>query len=126
MGPQESAIAIAGRPADGVEFMVSHDRTRDTGLTHGADRPQHLPLFRAAVNEVTDENHPPRRMPERALDIGISELPQQAVQSIGVAVNVADKVVSLFDQSLSFLPDPEIVGLPQAPFLPFICGSEPS
>jgi len=64
------------------------------------------------VLEIADKDHPPRRMPEHALDIGISELPQQAVQSIGVTVNVADKVVSLFDQCLSFLLDPEIAGLP--------------
>jgi hypothetical protein len=104
MRPQESPAIVAGRITNGIEFVISHHRTGGTGFTHRTNRPQHLPLLGAAVDEIAYENYTPRRMSKDTLDVGIAKPLQQAVQGVGVPVNVADKIVSLFDQRFSSMP----------------------
>jgi hypothetical protein len=99
VGPEESVVVGLGRPPDGIELVIAHHRICRTGVAHGANHPQHLALFRTTVNEIADKDHPPRRMPEHAVDIGISEPLQQPVQRIGMTVNVANEIIPLFDQS---------------------------
>lgn len=68
-------------------------------------------------------------MPEYAFNIGITELLQQPMRRIGVTVNVANEIVSLFDQSPPSLKKLEVLNrqLPLgAIFGLYISGSEPS
>ena len=76
--------------------------TRPPGLHATIDTPQHLPLFRTTVDEIADIDHPSREIPEDAFNIRISEPMQQPMQRVGVSVNVANKIVSVFDQTLPF------------------------
>jgi hypothetical protein len=95
MVPQERAVFILGRPPDSVKFVISHHRSCCAGFTHRARNSQDLPLLRAAIYEVTSEDHLPFGMPQNTFDFGVVELAQQAMQSVSVTMNVADEIVSL-------------------------------
>jgi hypothetical protein len=73
MTPQERAVFILGRPPDRVEFVISHHCFCCAGVTHGARNSQDLPLLRAAIYKIADEDHLPFPMPESTLDFGVVE-----------------------------------------------------
>ena len=54
-----------------------------------------LPLLRAAIYEIADEDHLPFRMPEHTFDFNVIELAQQAMQRVSVTMNVTNEIVSL-------------------------------
>jgi len=95
MTPQKPAFLFLGGPSDRVEFVISHHRPCCAGFTHRARNSQDLPLLRAAIDKIANEDHLPSRMPENTFDFGVVELAYQAMQSVGVTMNVTDEIVSL-------------------------------
>ena len=73
MNPQKPAVLILGRPPDRVEFVISHYRRCCAGFTHGARNSQDLPLLRATIYEIANEDHLSFWMPENTFDRGVVE-----------------------------------------------------
>jgi hypothetical protein len=73
MEPQECPVVVLGRPANGIEFVISHYCAGETGLTHGASDPENFPLRGTTVNEITDEDHFPLWVSENTIDFHIVE-----------------------------------------------------
>ena len=74
MAPQERAVRVLGRPPDRVEFVISHYRSCCAGFTHRARNSQDLPLLRAAIYKIANEDHLSFWMPENTFDFGVVEL----------------------------------------------------
>jgi hypothetical protein len=73
MTPQELAVLVPGYPPDRVEFVISHDGPCRASFAHGAGNSKNLPLLRAAIYKITNEDHLPFWMSEGTFDLGIAE-----------------------------------------------------
>ena len=80
-------------PGDGVQFMVAHDRERDTGVNHAACNIHRADLCRAAVNEIADEDRLALVVTPGAARVAIAELAEQCFQLVRLPVDVPDDVV---------------------------------
>ena len=92
MGPEVlvGLVGVRGMKGECVEFVVSHDRQSSTRVNHGPDEFERFANMRAAVDEVTKKDGLTFRVPVDALVPGIAQLPEQPLEGVSVAVNVAD------------------------------------
>ena len=54
-----------------------------------------------AVYEITNRDHLPLWVPKDAFDLGVVELVQQSMQSVGMTMNVTNEIVSLVSHELA-------------------------
>jgi hypothetical protein len=87
------AIRIGRVPGNGVELMVAHDGQRAAGIHHAPDNPHAVQLPGPAVDEVTHEDGGARGVLVGTIPQTVSEMVQQALQLVPLAMNVTHKVV---------------------------------
>jgi hypothetical protein len=92
MGAQEAAVFIGLRPAQGIEFVIVHDGKGGARLAHAHGDVENVPLLRAAIDEVADEDDATIGMMEGAVVFAVVQFLQQAPEDGGMAVDVADDV----------------------------------
>ena len=90
-----SGGCVPGLIMDGVHFMVAHDRKCSSRFPHCADGLKDPPDPGTSVDEVPEKDGAPSvGMPPHAVGQSIAEQVQQAIERIGLAVNVTDNVES--------------------------------
>src|SRR3989344_1622306 len=89
-----TARQCRGYPAQGVEFMVTHDAQRLPCLDHVVDDVQRLANPWAAVNDIADEHRHARGMTPNAGLLVITEPVEQVLKGQSATVHVTDQVVA--------------------------------
>jgi hypothetical protein len=95
VGPEVAPglIRVRGVEGQGVEFVVTHDGQGGTGIYHGPDDVEGFPDQRAAVDEVAEKDGLTFWVPVDALVLGITQLPEEPLEGVSVAVCITDEVV---------------------------------
>ena len=91
-------VRVRGVEGQGVEFVVTHDCQGGASIHHGPNELEGLSDLRAPVNEVAKEDSLAFGVLVDALVPGIAQLPEEPLESISVAVDVADEVMHSTNQ----------------------------
>jgi hypothetical protein len=97
VGPEMAPglIRVGSVKSESVEFVVAHDCQGGASIHHGPYDLEGLPDLRAAVDEVAKKDGLAVRVSVDALVLGIAQLPEESLEGVSVAVNVADEVVHI-------------------------------
>ena len=81
---------MRGVPRDGIQFVIAHDRTRDSRVDHACGLPLSIAQTGAAclhtvVNGISsDEDRLPLQVAPRAGRVAIADPAQQSLQLVGL------------------------------------------
>jgi hypothetical protein len=102
MRSKEAAVFIGLRPAQGIEFVITHDGKGRSGLAHAHGDMKNIPSLRAAIDEVADEDDVTICMTEGAVVFAVVHFMQKVSQDIRMSVDVADDVEIVLDHAGHF------------------------
>ena len=90
MWPEELAVSTRVRGVIGncIEFMVTHNGFRRTGVHHAAHDGEGPKLVRTTVDEIADEYCCPARITPNPADRPIAHALEQRFELFGLPVNV--------------------------------------